>query len=252
MAPIKFEDKLKERLESRTLEPSSEAWKALSDRLDQTEKKNNRTIFWWLSIAASVISVIFVSTQFFKTETVKEVPVVLEIKGNQNHIEPIIESVNSNSVVSNNEEQKENNEMATTSRITSKVDTQVKDTKKVRVQLKPQKEAVASNEKSEDEVTPLKVLTMEELKIIEVMSEIERLQASQTSVTEQEIDALLKQAQREILKQRLSDESALAINADLLLQDVEVELEQSFRAKVFEALKSSYNSVKTAVAERRN
>ena len=42
------------------------------------------------------------------------------------------------------------------------------------------------------------------------------------------------------------------IDASDLLQDVEADLDQSFRDKVFKTLKSSYYSVKTAVADRNN
>ena len=42
------------------------------------------------------------------------------------------------------------------------------------------------------------------------------------------------------------------VDANALLQDVEEDLQQSFRSKVFEALQSGYESVITAVAERNN
>jgi len=38
--------------------------------------------------------------------------------------------------------------------------------------------------------------------------------------------------------------------ANALLESVEQELDQSFRSKVLEAIKTSYNSVKTAIATR--
>ncbi len=123
------------------------------------------------------------------------------------------------------------------------------------LQLEEPQNAVASLETSKAEVNDnksVKILTQEELKIIEVVAEIKQLQAKESSVSDEEIDSLLKQAQREILKQRIYDETTRTVNADALLQDVEVELDQSFRDKVFGALKSSYKSVKTAVAERRN
>jgi len=58
MAPIKFEDKLKDKLESRSLQPSEDAWNTLANKLDKEEEKNNNTRFWWLGIAASIIGVI--------------------------------------------------------------------------------------------------------------------------------------------------------------------------------------------------
>jgi len=35
MAPIKFEEDIRDKLEKRQLKPSSNAWKKLSDRLDE-------------------------------------------------------------------------------------------------------------------------------------------------------------------------------------------------------------------------
>jgi len=71
-------------------------------------------------------------------------------------------------------------------------------------------------------------------------------------VTDEAIDALLLQAQKEITLKKLYNVSTRVVDADLLLQDVEADLDQSFRTKVFETLKASYNTVKTAVAQRNN
>ena len=67
MAPIKFEENLKDKLEKRTLSPTSESWSKLSERLDAEEKKSKNPIFWWLSIAAGLIIMIAVSVHFFKS-----------------------------------------------------------------------------------------------------------------------------------------------------------------------------------------
>ena len=46
------------------------------------------------------------------------------------------------------------------------------------------------------------------------------------------------------------NEKTGVVDARLLLENVEADLEKSFRDKVFEALKSNFNFVKTAVAQR--
>ena len=264
MAPIKFEDKLKEKLENRTLQPSSDAWNDLANRLDKEEKKNSNTRFWWLGIAASIVGVILVTTQFYKnTSTVENLPIVVETKTSiQNDSKLITEPITRDEIVSNSEVEKENIEITTATEVASVTNSQTTETQesvekeKAKLQLETPRNVVASLEKSKDEINdniPVKVImSPEELKIIEVVAEIKQLQASENSVSDKEIDSLLKQAQREILKQRIYNETTRTVNADALLQDVEVELEQTFRTKVFEALKSSYNSVKTAVVERRN
>ena len=82
--------------------------------------------------------------------------------------------------------------------------------------------------------------------------EIKQLQTENTVVSETELDSMLKQAERDILKHRLKNENSNTVDANALLQDVEADLEQSFRAKVFEALLNNYETVKTAVAKRNN
>lgn len=263
MAPIKFEDKLKENLENRSLQPSSSAWNTLSDRLDAEDKKNSNTRFWWLGIAASILGVILITTQFYKnTEAKNNLPVVVETtRSTPSDSEVITEPLNSDKLVSNLEEKRENIKMTNTTEMASV--TENKSTpaqnsmakEETILQLEEPKAVVASQEASKGEINDkrsVKAISQEDLKIIEVVDVIKQLQASETSVTDAEIDSLLKQAQRDIVKQRIFNESTRTVNADALLQDIEIELEQSFRAKVFEALKSSYNSVITAVVERRN
>ena len=40
MAPIKFEENIKDKLEKRTLTPSSESWSKLSERLDAEDNSS--------------------------------------------------------------------------------------------------------------------------------------------------------------------------------------------------------------------
>jgi hypothetical protein len=63
-----------------------------------------------------------------------------------------------------------------------------------------------------------------------------------------EIDALLSEAQL----QMDSDKIKRSVNANSLLQDVEADLEQSFRDKVFESIKTNFKKVRTAVVDRNN
>ena len=71
MAPIKFEEKLKEKLDKRTLSPSVNSWSKLAQRLDEEENKSKNSMYLWLSIAAGLLIMLAVSVQFFnKNETV--------------------------------------------------------------------------------------------------------------------------------------------------------------------------------------
>ena len=77
MAPLKFEEHIKDKLEQRKLQPSADAWQKLNDQLeDDASKKNNKT-FWWLGIAASIVGVMLVGT-------------IIMNSGNENTAMPII------------------------------------------------------------------------------------------------------------------------------------------------------------------
>ena len=120
------------------------------------------------------------------------------------------------------------------------------------------KEAVVSNDIKVEEQAQIATETLlstsdfEQAKLNDVVAEINRLNAENHGVSETEIDSLLKQAEREIFTNRIYNENTKTVDASALLQDVEADLEQSFRSRVFEALKSGYVTVKTAVAERNN
>jgi len=65
MAPIKFEDNLKEKLEHRRLQPSTNAWEKLQNKLETNQTKKSKETYWWLGIAASFIGILIVASVFF-------------------------------------------------------------------------------------------------------------------------------------------------------------------------------------------
>ncbi|MEO8934553.1 MAG: hypothetical protein ABI295_09605, partial [Xanthomarina sp.] len=67
MAPIKFEENMKEKLEKRTLQPSTQAWDKLSGKLQADTKKASSKTIWWLGIAASFVGILFMVNVFFTT-----------------------------------------------------------------------------------------------------------------------------------------------------------------------------------------
>ena len=250
MAPNKFEDNLKDKLENRRLQKSPEAWSHLSDRLEHQEKGQKGFPFWWLGVAASIIGVLLVITQFLMSD-IKETPpeivrtpeVILQDEDTQVTLD---ESTN---IIINQDE--------------TKVIEEKKPLKRVAT-LKEEllvEEAVAINKKEfpkfnkETKVSEqiiLKELTFEDQKIQDVIAQVQKLQESNTEVTDATVDLLLQEAQKEIRLKSMFNELTGVVNADALLQDVEDDLEQSFRSKVFQALKENYITVKTAVAQRNN
>ncbi|MEH6408423.1 MAG: hypothetical protein V7767_14190, partial [Leeuwenhoekiella sp.] len=78
------------------------------------------------------------------------------------------------------------------------------------------------------------------------------LMEQNAQVTDAEIDALLKKAQEDIFKERMYNDQTNTVNANALLMEVESELDQSFREKVFDALKDGFLKAREAIVDRNN
>ncbi len=261
MAPIKFENNIKEKLEQRRLQPSTDAWKTLQSKLESNaSNKNNRT-FWWLGIAASFVGVLIMVSLFFNNDVKSDIdPIIVDVDSvDQIEESQIVDQSNINSINDKTDnlidetQKQETNEKNTSLPILKKQlqkkqnQLTVKDSKEVLAQA----DIKGQTERKEDAVLT-KTITFEDLKVQEVLAQINALKEANNQVTDAEIDALLDRAENEIKLQKLYDESTNTVNADALLQGVEADLDQSFRDRIFEAIKSGYKEVKTAVVERNN
>ena len=256
MAPIKFEEQLKEKLEKRTIQPSVEAWSKLEDRLEQQDKKQNHRYIWWLGIAASIVGVILVTTFVFDASESKTMtPTVVDSKNDEKLNDKVSEDI-----LVSQQDAIVNSEAET---IMSEEDKVTQNNTKPSEVVSPKeqqsiKEAIASTDlkkkaPAQDPLeTPVNNSDFEDAKLKEVVAEINDLKTENALVTEAEIDSLLKQAERDILTNKLQRSNTRTVDANALLQDVEADLEQSFRSRVFETLLNNYETVKTAVAERNN
>ena len=251
MAPIKFEESIKDKLDKRTLQPSNNAWGKLSERLDNQGKKKNKKPALWLGLAASIVGILFVISQFFNNETmINEVPKTVVIpeavRQNKNNTIAVDERI---AIENTSENTKVNQEEV--------VKESVKAPVPIKTEFNKEQTAIAQENNIEKLkkvfVNPVEValepLTFEQKKIQTVVNQIQTLK-NNNAVTDDAIDALLLEAQKEIRLNKLYNETTGVVDANLLLQDVEADIDQSFRRKVFEAIKASYGTVKTAVAQR--
>ncbi|MEW4925335.1 hypothetical protein [Algibacter sp. 2305UL17-15] len=249
MAPIKFEDDFKEKLDKRTIAPSNEAWEKLSERLDSVDDSRNTNRFWWIGIAASIIGAFFVVSQFMNNETLTDAPIVVDAPENVETSEE--KSIINQKELQDNETTVALEEIETDKNTTSNMNKPKTLLKETPVQLAEEK--VLPKFKKDIEVLQDKKtveLTFETEKAQEVASIINTINENQKGVSDATIDSLLKQAQRDILLHRMKGEDQVLADAALLLQEVEFELDASFRDKVFKVLKDSYGTVKTAIAQR--
>ncbi len=264
MAPLKFEEDIKEKLEERVIKPSVSSWEQLAERLDDvpSQQSKKKAIFRYMAIAACFTGILILSTVY----TID--------KEKQNHID-IVESVEENEEIKQEETtrpleiipteqiaiQKELEASIASKTIkTSKREEKEKSNKLSKSQRKVEKksivEAIAHEEnkaihkveKPINKELPVPVEDAIIAHVNEVVAQITALQQQQKDVTEEEIDALLLKAQRDITT--IQYEKADTVDAMALLLDVETELDETFKQRVFEALKAGLKRVKTAVAEK--
>ena len=258
MAPIKFEDHIREHLQEREIQPSKDAWKKLN--LQKTQPTKTNKSFTWYAVAASIISVILISSLIFRnqnttvenTEITKEntdLPIEKKEKTTPNKAtEKAIVSEEKIKNETNPEASLKNNE-------TVKLKTNNTTIAKVEI-TKPEintTETIIDNASlNESELTIKSEEDLfEEIKLNEVVAQVQALQKENNSVTIDEIDALLLKAQNDINNKNLISKNK-KVDATALLEIVEIEIETSFREKVFEALGDRFEKVRTAVVERNN
>jgi hypothetical protein len=240
MAPNKIDRQFKTELEARELQPSSQAWDKLSAQLDAHQNNKKRVFLQWLSVAALLILALSVGGAFiFKNLNPAELPAIVDMPTDnfnptqEINLKSISENVDINDTSSNTEN--EVKEIIATQE-KQPIPTKIKTTQ------------IAENTETSIELSQ----SFEDKKVTEVVAAIAEIQNQSNQVTEQEIELLLKEAQRDILLNDIYNEQTKKVDASALLAQVEGELNQSFRDKVFEALKSSFITVKTAVADRKN
>ena len=225
MESNKFDDHIKNLLDKRSIEPSVNAWSNIEERLNST-KTAKRNWMLWSGVAASFIGVLNTNT---KVITVVEAPVEIN--------EDVINS-------------KENSKEYTVA------------TPKPTIENKQASPIYVSQTKNNSKTTFNKAaltpetdqLINKEPKMAVVEKDLQEIpnstldKANSIKITyKDEAESLLAQA----LQQTTSSEpKSSTIDAASLLYDVEVEVEQSFRTKLFATIKENLSDIKTVIVDR--
>lgn len=263
MEPNKFEENIRTKFEERELQPSAGAWSKLERQLG-TPKSSNKTI--WYAIAASLVAMLVVGSFLLKDKKTVSNEIVEQTT--------LVKTLNDTEVATSEE-----NPATENATIEDENQTEIKTTNtkavqsiqktpiaitKVTPQTGEKKEAVYGQKPATELAQVAEKLPKTEafkklegndfikLKVDEVVAQVENLQKTNSTLTVEAVDALLQKAQRDIANQRLLDQAATKIDPASLLNDVENELERSFRDKVFDALGEGFHTVRTAVLERNN
>lgn len=244
MAPLKFEEHIKEKLDKREIQPSARAWDEISSILHTHPEKRQRN-FVWYAMAASFTGILIISLFYLNNdrdfnEVAPHVADTENKEETQTISQPFQRDTPSNGSVVTSE--KENQTKIFPAEVAQKKD--LNDPKSTLL--------ITSEERNPSNKKALASATTEEVinsKIAEVIAKVDELTNHNHTVTDNEIDSLLRQAQRDILRTKLLGEDR-TISAMVLLSEVEDELDMSFRDQILESLKNGYFKVRTAVADR--
>ncbi|WP_318309701.1 hypothetical protein [Flagellimonas crocea] len=235
----KLEKHIKEKLEERTIAPSKGAWDRIASQIKEPAPRKRNTWFTY-AVAASVMGIVLVSLFFFtngdaeaerlqvvETEVKKEAEVKSEEEVDK-ELAPVIET-----------------EVA-------EIEVESLEPKDTEAFQQPTSNVVVAEQEAKEPLQDEIKINSDKLiaqKVEEVVAQVEMMENTQQDVTDAEVDSLLRAAQRQILTDKLFADGG-SVDAMSLLAEVEDELDESFRDQIFDALKTGYLKLRTAVADR--
>jgi len=249
MAPIKFEEHIREKLDSREISPSAGSWDKLNEQLDKKESsgKNNK---WWISSIAAIFvlalcGIIYLNMNRSVESNIVNTPEIQ--RPSENAAEEFENPVQVAEQQTTEESQAQPQSKSQYIQKAASEDSR---------STLNNKEQIASVEVEEIiNREPLKTATpasFQELKISEevnkVLAEVSRLESQNGDVSDTEVEALLNKAIATIENENMQKSSE--ISADALLADVEAEVYESFKEKVFEIVKTGYQKAAVAVSNK--
>ena len=236
MEPNKFDYKIKEKMEARTIAPSSEAWGRLEAMMPLVEQPRRKVA--WLYIAASFTGLLIVGTIFFQnfeTNIVKkDIPLVLE--------------------QSEGNDRPQESEMVKEAAVISKKDSNTNRSVIQVVAVKGFQSKKVSDGKNAPSEPSTNNLITEVQNASSSVSDYKRTTTSGSlyiSATE-----LLATVSNEKSQTTANDkvinvsQQGIKVNANSLLSNVESELNQSFRETALTKLSKNFNSIKTVLVNR--
>ena len=260
MAPNKIEKQFREKLNSREIQPSSQAWDRLDAMLSVAEEKKTKPFLGWLFIAASILVLLTVGIFLFtqKNTTMEPQNNVVETEVKKDTIKTVENKFHTPIVTTNPA-----NKIVVSDIVnpTKKATTTNKNSKEVsiitrdEVELAERKRSIQKQSNQQNQIIKDKEIQFEinsdvalkNLPKIETRKEIVIERKNNTTSDE----ALLAELEN-TAKNSTAKKSAVKIDAKNLLSQVDGELEQTFREKVIAKISKNYKSAKVALANRNN
>ncbi|MBM6499644.1 hypothetical protein [Flavobacterium macrobrachii] len=230
MEPNNIENQIREKLNSREIQPSAQAWDRLDAMLTVAEEKKTKRSFFsfkYIGIAASVLVFVTLGLFFFnqKNTTIESQNTVVETERK--------ETPNSN-IQTPNLESRQIEEVA----VSVKKEDYSQQTTDNRQQITNNNEVSIINQNQEEAIVNQEIVSpKQEEKIIKKTSMVD-------------VDELLASVEKDRKKETKVSKSSINIDAKSLLSEVDTELDMTFRQRVLNTVNKNYKSVKEAVVNR--
>ncbi len=233
----KFENKIKSRLESREIQPSPGSWKKLNQRLNDSSDYKTTKYHWIAASAAAVGLVsIWLTQDPLVSKSMTENPAVVE---SQNFAEvdlpPSKQPINLNEV--------KHTENRTVKRLKNSQSPQIQG-----LQVLPSlTEETASTEINSNSVE----WDTREVLVINQVASGDEVVEDKSSISDEELDELLNRYRNEV-RREIIDQKDISQKAKSLLNEVENEMDRSFKKQIFDAFVSGAKAIHTAYINRKN
>ncbi|MGC4040454.1 MAG: hypothetical protein QM710_06635 [Flavobacterium sp.] len=257
MAQNKLEKQIKEKLDSREIQPSAQAWDRLDAMLTVAEEKKTKRSFGWLYIAAGILVFVSAGMFFFSQNSIgtndQNGVAGMEIKKDsvQNAVKTGLSTAggpqeNQVATADQNQQNAANNNQ--------RVSVNQNQSKSIKINpSNSQGPAVKNNPlinrgkqieyQNSSDVALKDLPKIEERKAVVVYDAPKK---SASSKSDEELLAGLDNA----AKQSSNRQTAVKVDARSLLSQVDGELEMTFREKVINKVSKNYKEVKVALANR--
>ena len=240
MEPNNIENQIREKLNSREIQPSEMSWDRLDAMLSVAEEKKTKRSFGWLYIAASIL--VFLSVGLFFINQKEEVSgtdnqiVTKEVENNKEQNDSVITKQNFTNEIANQQE-----EVAVSI-----------DNKPLTINKKSSESFNQNNQKTgvnpiinkEKEIEYQSTEVIAQKDMPRIISQEKMEQPKKVVVN---VDDLLASVEKNAKKEV---NPKVKVNANSLLSQVDGELEQTFRQKVINRIGKNYQEVKVALANR--
>jgi hypothetical protein len=224
MEPNKIETQFKEKLNSREIKPTEMAWDRLDAMLTFAEGDKPKRKFTWLYIAASFIGFMWITSVFFNQ---KESPI----------------DINKNTVLIEKTNPKEN--------LKPEIKSEIKETVFSKTILNQGSKPLVQNQKKSNKKAENFIHKSQKSIVTEILhNNQDIIIAEKTSFIPDNIDSLLASVEKN--KKSEVKNSSVKINSSDLLNQVDGELELSFREKALNTINKKFKEAKEALANRNN